>query len=241
MFIIWCYFPFVMNRIVFSDFDGTLSKSYISMEFLEFLEKRKLYSEDAYAKQISLVNSYKKGSLSYDDWIFHWANTWALGLKGQRKDVIADAADDFIGSFIPNIYPSSYELMALLKRNDYETVLISVGAYEVISRVAIDLKMDLALATKCAFDKGVYTGLLETDIHLPSGKENGIKKFIEENGYSLKGSVALGDSAHDASMLRLVEHPFCLNPSKELQIIAKSNGWKVCKNEDIVDIISKII
>ena len=41
------------------------------------------------------------------------------------------------------------------------------------------------------------------------------------------GSVAVGDSASDVSMMELVELPIALNPEKKLYEHAKKRSWKI--------------
>ena len=57
------------EKVAFSDFDGTLAKGYISMEFMDFLHNKGIYSREAYAKQGALFQEHKTGNVSYDRWV----------------------------------------------------------------------------------------------------------------------------------------------------------------------------
>ncbi len=58
-----------MKKAIFSDIDGTLSSGYISLEFLEFLHGKKLFSSIEFEKSLKMAQDYKNGSLSYMGWL----------------------------------------------------------------------------------------------------------------------------------------------------------------------------
>ncbi len=55
-------------RIALIDLDGTLSEGYISMDFLEYLYRNGAYDVGVYRNQMTLLDEYKQGLLSYDNW-----------------------------------------------------------------------------------------------------------------------------------------------------------------------------
>jgi HAD superfamily hydrolase (TIGR01490 family) len=223
------------NKTVFSDFYGTLSKGRISSEFLDFLYERKLYPEDFYQVQKNLVEYYNKKNISYTDYMLIWGELWARGLKDKRVEAIDEAAKDFYPSFGDSIYPFAFEIMQIFKEKDYNRVLVSAGADEVVRLAAKNLEMNDVLATKCKISKGKYTGELSTKLHLPEGKENAITKYIEKHNINLSQSVALGDSEHDKCMLEIVPNQGVINPTEVFGTYAKRRFWKVLTRDNIVE------
>ncbi len=57
-----------VKKIAFCNFDGTLSKGYISMGFLDYVYNQKTYSEQYYKKQMDLYSQVKNKEISYDYW-----------------------------------------------------------------------------------------------------------------------------------------------------------------------------
>ena len=71
-----------------------------------------------------------------------------------------------------------------------------------------------------------FTGAV-IDEHLIHNKGAVLKRAVEKEDLTLTGSVAVGDTEGDISMLELVDNPICFNPNKRLFTYAKRNGWKV--------------
>ncbi len=221
-------------KAVFSDFDGTLSQNFISMQFIDYLKERWAIPHDNYKSQMHFAREYEMGKISYEDWLDVWAKLWAQGLEGHRVDRIMSTAKEFYEGFRPNIYPSSYEAMAILKAKGYHTVLVSAGVYEAVSLAADDMGMDACIATKCEIRDGAYTGQLTTEIHRPAGKAAALTRYIKEHGIDASLSIGLGDSGHDASLLSVVGFPIALNPSTELENMGEKRGWAVEDKDSIL-------
>lgn len=225
-----------MDKIVFLDFDGTLSSGYMSMDFLDYVTHHGLYDRTEYGRQQQFVIDVRDGKLSYNDWLPLWAESWALGLKGQKHDVVMEAAEDFFADFKLNIYSSSYELVDAFRDAGFRPVVISVGAYEVTSLGARELGVDEVVATRLEIDsEGFYTGKVATTLHTPAGKLDEINRILSEAGVDPEDCAAAGDSFHDEPMLEAVGNAFPLNPSEELKKAAQEHGWRCLTKDTVMD------
>ena len=213
------------QKLAVCDFDGTLSKGYVSMEFLDYLYERKAYSKDSYKEQMRLVELHKQGRLGYDDWCYQWGEVWAQGLKGQSTEKIAEHAASMFMDFKRNIYHVSYDIINHLEQTGYYVVCLSLGAFEVINLAAKELGMHKTYATRLASEKGIYTGKPSTDLHTPLGKEVLLQKIMKE--YDPANSIGLADSNTDIGFLKLLEHPIAANPSEKMLAYANHNNWKI--------------
>lgn len=230
-----------MKKVAFIDFDGTLSKGYISMGFLDYLFKRKLYPSALYRKQMELLKKHKEGKLSYGDWCCQWGILWARGLKGKKVKEIEGKAKSFFKGFEANIYPSSYKLIKILKEKGYHTLLVSTSAYETISLAAAHLGIDEIHSTKVSSSNGIYLGYAETNLHMPEGKKDFVDKIVNSGKYNRCNSIALGDSINDAPMLEKADIPIALNPSKELTSLAKQNKWIILNHKNVASKIKHLL
>ncbi|MBU2639060.1 MAG: HAD family phosphatase [Nanoarchaeota archaeon] len=228
-----------MRKIAFLDFDGTLSSGYISMAFLDHVYEKEIYAEDKYKEQMGLLKQLKTGELSYDEWCKQWGEVWAQGLKGVSWKEARKEAKEFFEGFKPNIYPSSYELVQLLKENDYHTVCVSVGASEVIGLAARELGIDKCHSTILRKKNGLYTGEPCTNLHMPGGKVSRIEEILRAEQFSRV--IAMGDSVGDTGMLSLADIAVALNPSKELEAYARSKNWHVFTADNIVEGLSRLL
>lgn len=228
------------KKVVFSDFYGTLSKEYISGEFLDFLHRNRLYPADYYAKQMQVIDDYVNQRISYNERIKKWASLWSQGLAGQRQDLVSQAAQEFYPSFRDDIYQVSFEIMREFGSKQYCRVIISAGAYEAVAMAGTDLGADHTLATKCEVKDGVYTGRLATRLHLPEGKEEAVIDFLNTNGFSLGDTIGMGDTEQDIYILEIVATPIALNPSELFKMYAKRRHWHVHDHESILPFVKKL-
>ena len=74
-------------------------------------------------------------------------------------------------------------------------------------------------------DKKFTGGVLYED--LISDKSIILKRAVEKENLTLKGSIGVGDSEGDIALMKMVEIPICFNPNKLLYEEAKRHGWKV--------------
>ncbi|MBU1202221.1 MAG: HAD-IB family phosphatase [Nanoarchaeota archaeon] len=230
-----------MKKIAALDFDGTLSKGYISMEFLDYLFNNKLCNPNIYQKQMNALDNYNSKNISYNDWCKEWGILWAQGLNGQSVSQISEAAETFFEGFKNNIYSSSPKLVSLLKEKGYETVILSTGAKEVVSLAADYLGAEKTYATRISVRDKTYSGRLLTDFHLPNGKRNFISKLKKTNIYSWDDSMGFGDSTHDIEVLDSVEIAVALNPQEILTNIAEKKHWQVFSHKDVVYNMNKLL
>ena len=64
---------------------------------------------------------------------------------------------------------------------------------------------------------------------------SGNSRRQKKHGFSLKGSVGVGDSESDVPFLELVAKPICFNPSSKLYRHAKRNTWNVVvERKDVI-------
>jgi len=228
-------------KIAFCDFDGTLSKGFISMEFLEYVYKNRAYSKQNYKNQMDLYTQAKDKKISYEYWCKRWGEEWAAGLKNQTYNAIWEQAKEFFKQFKSNIYNSSYQLIKNLKEADYYIITISVGAYDVVNLAASALGMDECYATKLKFKNNICIGKLATNIHIPGGKEKAIKRIAKEKDVLFENCIALGDSASDMEMFSLVKKPIALNPTPELLKLAQQKKMPYFSHENVLKGIKNVL
>lgn len=201
------------------DLDGTLSQGFISLAFMDYIHDRGLYADDDYQHQQDILAQYKAKTLSYDNWVTEWGTTWAHGLKGQQETEVRAAAKEFFETYKPNLYPQSRYLVTALKEHGYDNLMISAGVYEVVDLARQELGLDGTLATRAHVEHGVYTGALDTNLHVHTGKAEAIGKL---GGHP---TFAFGDSSGDIGMLSLADVPVALNPNEDLAREATQRGW----------------
>lgn len=210
------------GRYALFDFDGTLSRGFISLQFLDFAHDHGLYADTEYKHQNDILQQYKSGAMSYDAWVEEWGRSWARGIKGQRVDDMNAAAKTFFESFRPNIYKEASSIVAYLAAQGLTNVMVSAGIYEVVDVARQSLGLNATIATRGEVVDGRYTGELTTHVHTATGKGEVVDQLAAGHG---QPAYAFGDSTGDISMLSRAHTPVCLNPNAELTQVAEARGW----------------
>jgi len=222
-------------RLAFLDFDGTLSRGYISMAFMDHLHGRGLYSRDEYARQQGFVRDVGAGTLSYAAWLPLWAESWAAGLRGRPLRLVEQEAESFYQGFQPNIHATTPALLRGLRDRGYIPIIVSAGDAIIIAVAARDIGAERCLATTLASVDGMLTGKVRSGMVQERAKEDAVRALAAQYHADLRDCAAFGDSAHDIPMLSLVGHPFALNPNADLERIASERGWPRLHAENALD------
>jgi phosphoserine phosphatase len=79
-----------------------------------------------------------------------------------------------------------------------------------------------------------FTGEI-VDEHIIMNKASVFTRALEKEKLQLAGSIAVGDTESDISMLTMVETPIAFNPNRLLYRHAKKHDWKiVVERKDVI-------
>lgn len=224
-------------KLAIFDFDGTLSKWYAWIAFIDYLHERGMYPGALYKKQMQLVEEHKQGRLSYDKWADECGDLWTKAFVGVPFSKLSSSASLFFRGFKRNIYGSSYKLVDFVKNSGFTPIIVTVDVYEVMRLVAKELGIEKLYATRLETKRGICTGKSSNLLYRTGGKLKIIKMLSKR--YGLTGSIGFGDSMGDRDLLESVELPVALNPSSELRELAKSRKWLVADKLNVVRLVQK--
>jgi HAD superfamily hydrolase (TIGR01490 family) len=121
-------------------------------------------------------------------------------------------------------YIYTRDLVRSLKEQGYLLFAISGSQEEIINKLAAHHGFDAAIGAKLEIKNGAYSGDIETPIF---DKRSALERLIQEHNPTIAGSIAVGDSLSDASMLEMVEKPIAFNPDRPLFEVAQAKGWEI--------------
>lgn len=182
------------------------AQTYQKIKDARMVWKKRTHKEAFGAYQTELVIAYEKLLLD-------------LSVASFNK-----AAQAVFNEYKDQVYVYTRELIKKLKKDGYLLFAISGSQMEIVSKIASYYGFDDCVGTIYAHEKNKFTG--SVTIHL-GGKHVVLQELINRHHASLSGSVAVGDSASDISMLEMVETPIAFNPEKKLFDQAKTKGWKI--------------
>lgn len=217
------------------DIDGTVFRSSLLIELVEELVKRGIFPEKA-------RNSYKN---AHEDWLNRKGEygpfiqkvvlSFGTYLKGIPYGEIADVAGEIIETKRDRTYRYTRDLMQELKKKGYYLLAISHSPKFIVDGFAYEMGFDKSYGTW--YDTGAsnrFTGEI-VDEHIIMNKSAVFMRALEKENLRLAGSIAVGDTESDVSMLSLVERPIAFNPNRILYRHAKKHGWEiVVERKDVI-------
>ena len=144
-----------------------------------------------------------------------------LDLSRLRPDVIA--------GILPRVYPEMLKTAYAHQDAGRRAYIVTAASHNVAELVAHVLVLDGGIGTHYEVEDGVYTGRLIGPINYGEGKAEAMRRMAEEEGIDLAESYAYSDAASDLPMLRVVGHPVVVNPDRELERIAREEGWEIMR------------
>ena len=138
----------------------------------------------------------------------------------QYKKAVGSVFDEYKDQ----AYTYTRDLLKELKAKNYLLFAISGSQEEIVEKIAGHYGFDDFVGSTLVQKNGKFTG---EKIVRAGNKHEILEQLIKKHKTSLGGSIAVGDSLGDSSMLEMVDYPIAFNPEKKLFELAKSEGWKI--------------
>lgn len=208
------------------DIDGTVHRDGMSFivaepviaQFATDEEKRKLIGATRVWKERGSNESYwayNKTILALFERVLPRVSTAEL----------ADIVDEVLKIRGRHMYAYTTQLVKDLKAAGYKLIAISGSIKDIVEPFALRNGFDIVVASALEVAGGKLTGKRVAQTN--KGKSELLHKLIKEHGLSLEGSVAVGDTHRDISILAMVERPIAFNPNAALYEEAEKQGWEV--------------
>ncbi len=208
------------------DIDGTLIRWQLYHAIADALAKKghidaKTHQKIKDARMVWKKRTHSEAFSSYQSELVTVYEKLLLDLSVKQFDEAVQAVFD---EYKDQIYIYTRELVKRLKKDGYLLFAISGSQIEIVSKIAKYYGFDDCIGTIYSHDNDRFTGAMT--IHL-GGKHVVLEELIAKHHTSLSGSIAVGDSSGDITMLEMVETPIAFNPEKKLFDYAKGKGWKI--------------
>lgn len=217
------------------DIDGTLFRSSLVLELVEELVVRGVFPEEAKEMYQGAKEDWQNREGDYEPYIRGVVLAFAKYAKGVPFEETANIAGEVIESRHARVYRYTRDLAKELKAKGYYLLAISHSPKFIVDGFAYELGFDKSYGT--FYETGAserFTGTI-ADEHLIMNKSAILKRAVEKEGLTLHGSVGVGDTESDISMLDMVETPIAFNPSRALYRHALTHKWKVVvERKDVI-------
>lgn len=214
------------KRFAVFDIDGTLIRWQMLHAVFDQLGQAGHLLEGDYEKILDARRSWQERKLeeSYASYEHKFVEVVEHNLTKITPKDFERACEEVFSEHKDRVYRYTRDLIRDLKQKGYFTLAVTGVPSEMMGFFSRYYGFDDYAATIHEQKNGRYTGNVMV---APLRKTDLLNELIAKNGLSLKGSIGVGDSESDVSMLEMVEHPIAFNPTKKLFLHAERNHWKV--------------
>ena len=225
-----------MQAVAFFDIDGTVFRSSLLIELVDALIRDGVFPPEARDTYRDAATLWRNREGSYDEYINAVITSYLEHIKGVPYGVFADIGKRVVALHSKRVYRYTRDLIAELKQQGYYIVAISQSPKTVLDAFCVQYGFDKVYGRMYEIGpQDQFTGAV-MDVHLIENKANIVKRVFEHNqNLTPRGSVAVGDTDGDISLLEQVDRPICFNPNQTLYLHAKRCGWQVVvERKDVI-------
>ena len=224
-----------MKKVAIFDIDGTVFRSSLLIELTDALIQEGIFPSRVRKLYTRAAENWLDRKGPYEEYINAVIKAFRQSIRGVRYQEFSKVAKKVVAFHGNRIYRYPRDIVKNLKKKNYYLLAISHSPQKVVKE----------FCKKMGFDK-IYGQLYEIDrqkrftgkvlhMELISDKAEILKRAIEKEKLTLKGSVGVGDTESDIAFLKMVGRPICFNPNQKLYQYAKRAGWKiVVERKDVI-------
>lgn len=214
-----------MRKFAVFDIDGTLYRWQLYHELVQTLALEGVFPESAFHEMDDKWNQWRGGTLSFDEYESFVVGIMLGKLSSVPIKTFEDACDKVIEQSAHKVHHYTKALLEDLKTQGYVIIAITGSQQELIDRFAEHYGIDIAIGALYERDGEYFSG--EITRKTMGRKQDILHELVSEHNLTFEGSLAIGDSDGDATLLELVEQPIAFNPSAGLFERAKKEGWPI--------------
>jgi len=217
------------------DIDGTIFRSSLLIELTEALIEDGFFPPTARDTYEIPWQRWLDRVDGYDKYIMAVVESFNKNIKGVYYGDFAKIVEKIVAGQKNHTYRYTRELVRSLKQRGYYLLAISHSPKGALDSFCQELGFDKVYGRFYELGPGdKFTGQV-VDEHLIANKANIIRRAVEKENLTLEGSIGVGDTESDISMLELVAKPVCFNPNEKLYRYAKLNKWSIIvERKDVI-------
>lgn len=224
-----------MKKVAIFDIDGTIFRSSLLIELVEVLIEEGSFPVSVRAEYEKEKVRWLDRKGDYESYIMAVVRVFVKHIKGMHYDEFLKAAKIVVDRYRHRNYLFTEDLIKKLKKDGYYLLAISQSPKGILDLFCKEIGFDKVYGRIYETDdEGRFTGKI-VDEEIISKKSNIVRRAVEKQGLTLEGSVGVGDTEGDISLLELVEKPICFNPNAHLYKHAIEQGWQIfVERKDVI-------
>ena len=223
------------RKVAVFDVDGTIFRSSLFIELAEELISQGIFNESVRGRYAKEQRAWRDRKGDYEAYINALVGVFLEEIRGVHYKDFQEAAKRVVDRKADRVYRYTRDLVKDLRARGYFLLAISQSPKSVLDHFCRRFGFHKVYGRIYEIGPGDrFTGAVE-DLHLIGNKANIVKRAVEKENLTLKGSVGVGDTEGDIAFLELVEKPICFNPNLKLYKWAKRTGSKiVVERKDVI-------
>ncbi len=208
------------------DIDGTVIRWQLYHALADRLARGGYIDERTFQKVRQARMDWKRrsGEDSFREYEMELVGVFEAALLDLDVQDFTAAAKAVFDEYKDQVYTYTRDLIGELKASNYLLFAISGSPSLIVDKLVAYYGFDDYAATGYEVKDGRFTGSKELSL---GRKPELLQQLTEKYSTDFTGSIAVGDSEGDISMLELVERPIAFNPSKKLFEHASKKGWNI--------------
>lgn len=224
-----------MKKVAIFDIDGTIFRSSLLIEITDALIQEGIFSSKVRKLYAKAAEEWLNRKGPYEDYIMAVVKAFRQNIKGVEFREFSRVAKKVVAFHKNRIYRHTRDIVKELKGKNYFLLAISHSPQRIVKEFCKKLGFDKIYGQIYEVDKQKrFTGkILHSELILD--KAAILRRVLEKEKLTLKGSIGVGDTESDIAFLKMVEKPICFNPNQKLYQHAKRASWQiVVERKDVI-------
>lgn len=223
------------RRVAVFDIDGTVFRSSLTLELVERLIEKGIFPIEAREAYEHERNEWLDRKGDYEAYVMKVVEMFGRQIKGVSYEAVANAAGEVIEEKKDRVYRYTRDLIKDLKKDGYFLLAVSHSPKFIVDGFGFETGFDKVYGYFFASGpSGNFTGEVE-DEEVIRNKAAVLQRAVRKENLTLDGSIGVGDTDTDITMLEEVDTPIAFNPNRKLYDHAKRRGWKVIvERKDVI-------
>lgn len=210
------------------DIDGTIARTSLLQQLVRVLVSRGKIDIGPASQIENLLHDFRQriADDNFGDYMKQAVDIMFQSMpKGLTIEEYNEIIDVVVKTSLTHTYVYTRQLIQTLKRSNFFLISISGSELRIVSTFSKALGFDAWVGQVSYLDDGQkLTGEVRS---LGQPKDVILKTIVSKFDLETKGSMAVGDTSSDVSVLSMVENPIVFNPNQALFKVAKEKGWMV--------------
>lgn len=218
----------VKKQFAVFDIDGTIARTSLLQQLVRVLVTRGKLDIGPAEEIENLLHDFRQ-RIADDNFGEYMKKAVDIMFQSMPKGLTIEEYDEIIDVVVKmsltHTYVYTRQLIQTLKHNNFFLISISGSELRAVSTFSKALGFDAWVGQVQYLNDGKkLTGQVQA---LGQPKDKILQTIINKFELDTRGSLAVGDTSSDISVLNMVENPIVFNPNQELFKIAREKGWMV--------------